>query len=176
MIKFVKYLTAIALMASISVAAGEEKDAACEKACTSKALTLKIDSAACSETCANLDKVLTSLEGVKAETCSSSHLTKVTYDSAKVKPEQVFAAFKKAGVKVEGQQVQLAVKGMACGSCSGKVSKALTKLDGVLNGSACHQSKKATVLFDPAKVKSEQIVAAINATGFKVVDDAPKAN
>ena len=113
---------------------------------------------------------------VPFQSCSQSHVTKVSYDSAKVKPEQVFAAFKKAGVKVEGQQIELAVNGMACGSCSTKLSKALTKLDGVLTGSACHQSKKATVLFDPAKLKSEQIVAAINKTGFKVADNAPAAN
>ena len=173
MIKFVKYLTAVALMASMSVVAGEEKASQCSN---TKQLTLKIDSAACAATCAELDKVLTSLKGVKAESCSQSHLTKVTYDSSKVKSDQVFAAFKKAGVKVAGQQLQLAVKGMACNSCSTKVNKALTKLDGVLNGAACHQSKKATVLFDPSKVKSEQIVAAINSTGFKVTDNAPKAN
>jgi len=173
MIKFVKYLAAIALMASISVVAGEEKAAQCS---SQKQLTLKIDGAACEATCAALDKVLTGLEGVKAESCSKSHLTKVTYDSTKVKAEQVFAAFKKAGVKVEGQQIELAVNGMACSSCSTKVNKALTKLDGVLNGAACHQSKKATVLFDPSKVKSEQIVAAINSTGFKVASDAPLAN
>ncbi len=181
MIKFVKYLTAIALLASVSATAGEGKKAetaaACAKAeCTQKQLTLKIDGAACEATCASLDKVLASLEGVKAESCSKSHITKVSYDSAKVKPEQVFAAFKKAGVKVEGQQIELAVNGMACGSCSTKLSKALTKLDGVLNGSACHQSKKATVLFDPAKLKSEQIVAAITKSGFKVADPAPAAN
>lgn len=173
MIKFVKYLSAIALMASMSVVAGEEKAAACT---SQKQLTLKIDSAACEATCASLDKVLTSLEGVKAESCSTSHLTKVTYDATKVKTEEVFAAFKKAGVKVEGQQIQLAVNGMACGACSTKVGKALTKLDGVLNGAACHESKKATVLFDPSKVKADQIVAAINATGFKVAADAPQAN
>ncbi len=172
MIKFVKYLTAVALMASMSLSAGEEKAAVC----TQKQLTFKIDGAACEASCAQLDKVLTALEGVKAESCSQSHLTKVTYDSAKVKPEQVVAAFTAAGVKLEGQQIELAVNGMACGSCSSKVSKALTKLDGVVNGSACHQSKKATVLFDPAKVKSEQIVAAINKTGFKVAQDAPAAN
>lgn len=181
MIKFVKYLTAIALLASVSATAGEakkgEKAAACAAAeCTQKQLTLKIDGAACEATCAALDKVLTSLDGVTAQSCSQSHVTKVSYDSAKVKPEQVFAAFKKAGVKVEGQQIELAVNGMACGSCSTKLSKALTKLDGVLTGSACHQSKKATVLFDPAKLKSEQIVAAINKTGFKVADNAPAAN
>ena len=174
MTKFVKYLAAIALTVSAAAIAGEkEKKAECAN---QKQLTLKIDGAACETACAKLDKALTRLDGVKAESCSKSHLTKVTYDSTKVKPGQVFAAFKKAGVKIEGQQIELAVKGMACGACSSKINKALTKVKGVLEGEACHKSKKATVLFDPAKVKSEQVVAAINKTGFTVVEDAPQAN
>ncbi|MCS1407200.1 MAG: Copper-exporting P-type ATPase A [Verrucomicrobia subdivision 3 bacterium] len=172
MIKFVKYLTAIALLASLTTVADEEKAAQCS---SQKQLTLKIDGAACETVCAELDKALTSLDGVKAESCSKSHLTKVAYDASKVKLEQVLAAFKKAGVKLEGQQIELAVNGMACGACSSKVSKALTKLNGVLNGAACHQSKKAIVLFDPTKVKAEKIVAAINSTGFTVAEDV-KAN
>ena len=172
MTKFVKYLAVIALTVSVAAVAGEKK----AECANQKQLTLKIDGAACKATCAKLDKALTRLDGVKAESCSKSHLTKVTYDSTKVKPGQVFAAFKKAGVKIEGQQIELAVKGLACGACSSKVNKALTKVKGVLDGETCHKSKKATVLFDPAKVKSKQIVAAINETGFTVVEDAPQAN
>ena len=172
MTKFVKYLAVIALSVSVAAIAGEKK----AECANQKQLTLKIDGAACEATCAKLDKALTRLDGVKAESCSKSHLTKVTYDSTKVKPGQVFAAFKKAGVKIEGQQIELAVKGMACGACSTKVNKALTKVKGVLEGEACHKGKKATVLFDPAKVKAKQVVAAINKTGFTVVEDAPQAN
>lgn len=177
MTKFVKYLAVIALTVSVAAVAGEKKKAEKKAECANqKQLTLKIDGAACEATCAELDKALTRLDGVKAESCSKSHLTKVTYDSTKVKPGQVFAAFKKAGVKIEGQQIEVAIKGLACGACSSKVNKALTKVKGVLNGEACHKSKKATVLFDPAKVKAKQVVAAINKTGFTVVEDAPQAN
>lgn len=172
MMKFVKYMSLLALLSSLSLASAEEKSSQCS---SQKQLTLKIDSAACENACAKLDKVLTNLEGVKAESCSKSHFTKVSYDASKVKAEQVFAAFKKAGVKIEGQQVEFDVSGMVCGACCTKLSKSLAALDGVLNGSACHKKKKAIVLFDPAKLQSDQIVAAIHANGYKV-EKAAEAN
>ena len=144
---------------------GEEEKAECASA---KTLTFKVGGTDCEESCGKLDKTLTSLEGVsKAESCSESHLTKISYDASKVKSCDITAAIKKAGYKVEGQQISLPVEGMACSACSSKVGKVLTSLDGVINGSACHESKKATVLFNPEKLDAKKIVAAINTTGFK---------
>jgi copper ion binding protein len=136
--------------------------------CSQKTLTFKVGGAACEESCGNLVKTLTSIKGISAaESCSKSSMTKISYDPATVKSEQIAAAILKAGYKVEGQQVSLPVEGMACQACSTKVGKTLTSLEGVISGSACHESKKATVLYDPAKVKEQQIVAAINGAGFK---------
>lgn len=147
------------------------KTAVGEKAkaeCTQKTLTFKVGGAACEESCGNLVKTLTSIKGISsAESCSKSSMTKISYDPAQLKTEQIAAAIKKAGYKIEGQQVSLPVEGMACAACSTKVGKTLTSLDGVISGSACHESKKATVLYDPAKVKEQQIVAAITGAGFK---------
>ncbi len=146
-------------------AIGKEAKAECASA---KTLTYKVGGADCEVSCGKLVKTLTSLEGVsKAESCSKSHLTKISYDASKVKSCDIAAAIKKAGFKVEGQQVSLPVEGMACGACSSKVGKVLTSLDGVINGSACHESKKATVLFNPEKLDAKKIAAAINTTGFK---------
>ena len=94
-------------------------------------------------------------------------MTQISYDSSKVKSCDIAAAIKKAGYKLEAQQVSLPVKGMACGSCSAKGGKGLTSLDGVINGSACHESNKATVLFDPEKLDAKKIAAVINTAGFK---------
>lgn len=149
---------------SSKTAVGEKAEAECSQ----KTLTFKVGGAVCEESCGNLVKTLTSIKGIStAESCSESSMTKISYDPAKVKSAQIAAAIKKAGYKIEGQQVSLPVEGMACEACSTKVGKTLTSLEGVISGSACHQSKKATVLYDPAKLKAEQLVAAINGAGFK---------
>jgi len=148
-------------------AVGKEAKSECSK---QKTLTFKVGGAVCEKSCGNLVKALTRLDGVsQAESCTKSQMTKVSFDPAKVKSCAISAAIKEAGYKVEGQQVSLPVEGMACGSCSTKVGKVLTSLEGVISGSACHQSKKATILFNPEKLNQEKIVAAINGTGFKVV-------
>jgi copper chaperone CopZ len=149
---------------SSKTAVGEKAEAECSQ----KTLTFKVGGAVCEESCGNLVKTLTSIKGISAaESCSESSMTKISYDPAKVKTAQIAAAIKKAGYKIEGQQVSLPVEGMAYEACSTKVGKTLTSLDGVISGSACHERKKATVLYDPAKVKAEQLIAAINGAGFK---------
>lgn len=146
-------------------AVGEEAKTECA---SSKTLTYKVGGAACEESCSKLVKTLASLDGVnKTESCSKTHMTQISYDASKVKSCDIAAAIKKAGYKLEAQQVSLPVKGMACGACSSKVGKVLTSLDGVINGSACHESNKATVLFDPEKLDAKKIAAVINTAGFK---------
>ena len=150
---------------SSKTAVGEKAEAECS---SKKTLTFKVGGAACEESCGKLVKTLTGIKGINsAESCSKSSMTKISYDPAKVKTAQIAAAIKKAGYKIEGQQVSLPVKGMACQACSTKVGKVLTSLDGVIKGAACHESNKATVLYNPEKVKETQIVAAINGAGFK---------
>lgn len=116
---------------------------------------------------------LAKLDGVTGvDTCSDSKLTKVAYSKDKVCSDKVFAALKTAGLKVEAQQVTFAVDGMSCEACSGKVSKALSKMKGVADAKVCHSSKKAVVEFDPTTVSADKVLAAIDATGFKATEAA----
>ena len=64
------------------------------------------------------------------------------------------------------------VKGMSCGACEGKVSKALAKVDGVKVDKVCAKSGLASVTFDESKVDKAKLVAAIDASKFKVVGEA----
>ena len=66
--------------------------------------------------------------------------------------------------------LSLPVSGMTCGGSSSKVAGALKKLDGVSTQAVCHNSGKAMVTYDSKKVSKDEIVAAINAAGFKVKD------
>ena len=114
---------------------------------------------------------LTKVKGVNVETvCHESNKAVVAYNLKQVKDKDVVAAIKQAGFKVEAEVIQVSVDGMTCGGCSSKVSQALTKVNGVKEQKVCHVSKKAVVTFDPNKVTNDKIVAAINGTGFKVVE------
>ncbi len=64
------------------------------------------------------------------------------------------------------------VKGMSCGGCVSHVNEAVKKLAGVKSVDTDLDKAQTTVVFDPAKLKPEQIVAAIAETGYE--PGAPK--
>lgn len=116
----------------------------------------------------SVEQALGKLEGVSAvETCSSSKFTKVSYAQDKVCADKIMASIKEAGGSVKAQRVSFAVEGLACGACCDKVSKALSKVNGVSETKVCSDAKVATVDFDPNKVSASKVLAAIDATGFK---------
>lgn len=59
------------------------------------------------------------------------------------------------------------VKGMHCGGCTSHVTEAVQKLDGVKRVETDLEKAQTTVVYDAARVKPEQIVAAIASTGYE---------
>ena len=54
---------------------------------------------------------------------------------------------------------------MSCASCAARVEKSLNRLDGV-EASVNYATDEATVRFDPASVRVEDLVAAVEASGY----------
>jgi copper chaperone CopZ len=69
------------------------------------------------------------------------------------------------------KKVVIDVKGMTCASCEIHVEIAVSSLKGVKNVKASYASGTATVDFLPNEIQVDQIVAAINQTGYHVVKD-----
>lgn len=116
-----------------------------------------------------LTQALTSVKGVsEASACVNSKVAKIAYDPAAVKDSQLFAAIKKAGYQVETGTVAFQVTGLSCGACTDKLGKSLTAVKGVREQKVCLESKLATVKFDPNQVSLDKVLAAVDASGFKV--------
>ncbi len=69
------------------------------------------------------------------------------------------------------QELQLAVTGMTCASCAGRVTKALQKVPGVRAAQVNLASEQATVRYDPAQAEIAQLRAAVEQAGYGVVTD-----
>ena len=65
-------------------------------------------------------------------------------------------------------KISYKVTGMTCAGCETKVTGVLSKIEGVKEPAACAESKQVKLAYDPTKVKEDQLMAAINKTGFKV--------
>jgi mercuric ion transport protein len=60
----------------------------------------------------------------------------------------------------------ISVEGMSCVTCEVPVRHALRRIDGVKSVHVNAATKTATVDYEPAKANPEQLVAAINSTGY----------
>jgi Cation transport ATPase len=69
------------------------------------------------------------------------------------------------------QQITFPVTGMTCASCSSRVEKALKKVGGVESAQVNLASEQATVIYDPQQVQPQQLVAAVEQSGYGVITE-----
>lgn len=66
------------------------------------------------------------------------------------------------------KQVELTVRGMTCGHCEMRVTKALTGVNGVRKAEVDRERERAVVTVDPnAEPALESLVAAVEASGYQ---------
>ncbi len=70
------------------------------------------------------------------------------------------------GPKTASSRITLPVEGMTCAACQANVQRALTAAPGVTKAAVNLMMHEATVHYDPAATNPEQLVAAINDTGY----------
>ncbi len=63
-------------------------------------------------------------------------------------------------------KVEFPVIGMSCGGCSGKISKALSAVDGVLKAEVSHTDDMARLEFDPVRTSVEALKAVVVEAGY----------
>ena len=74
----------------------------------------------------------------------------------------------------EALKITLPVEGMTCAACQANVQRALTATPGVTKAAVNLMMHEATVHYDPVATSPEQLVAAINDTGY--VSHVPAAD
>ena len=63
-------------------------------------------------------------------------------------------------------EVEFNVSGMTCGSCAARVQKALGRQEGVERADVNFATERATVVFDPAAVDLDHLVATVGKLGY----------
>jgi copper chaperone len=66
------------------------------------------------------------------------------------------------------EHVTLKVSGMTCGGCVASVKRVLMAVSGVESAEVLLEGGRAEVAFDPARVRVEQLRAAIVGAGYEV--------
>jgi len=68
--------------------------------------------------------------------------------------------------EVSSMTVVIPIEGMSCASCTARVKRTLTSLDGVTNVEVDLGERRARVSFDATKLTAGRLVTEINALGY----------
>jgi Cu+-exporting ATPase len=141
-----------------------------------KTITLPVTGMTCANCVATVERSARKVDGVKEATVNfATERVNLVYDDAVTKPAEVIARIQKAGYGVPQTTVELPITGMTCANCALTVSRALKKVDGVLEAEVNFASERATVTV-AAGTPQETLVAAVEKAGYGVIlaadDDA----
>ncbi len=64
-------------------------------------------------------------------------------------------------------EMNIPVAGMTCGSCEHHIETEVKREDGIIEIKADHEKALAFVKFDSSKISLDEVVVAINKTGYK---------
>jgi len=118
---------------------------------------------------------LTSLDGVKGVAVNpKSARVQVIYDPEQAGAGDVVAALKDSGVDASVATERLRIDGMYCASCVVSIEHELEAVPGVRVATVNPATDEATVVYEPAKVGTAALAAAVERAGYKV-HEAPAA-
>ncbi len=137
--------------------------------------TQQIDLPITGMTCANcvrtVERTLKKTEGVSEAVVNfATEKASVTFDPAQIQVGELIQRVDKAGYGVAQATIDLPITGMTCASCVRTVERALNKQPGILNVSVNLATEKATVGYVPGAVRRGDLVRAVEAAGYGVLD------
>ena len=128
-------------------------------------LTLGVKDMTCASCAARVEKAVAAVPGVTQASVNLATDTVAVETASHVELAAIRQAIEQAGYGVAQQTWSLAVTGMTCASCSGRVEKALRAVPGVLDASVNLATDQARVVTS-ADTTPAMLIAAIEAAGY----------
>ncbi|MDX1415043.1 MAG: copper ion binding protein, partial [Candidatus Promineifilaceae bacterium] len=144
---------------------------------TDQQITLPVLGMTCANCVAAVERNSKKVAGVTdASVNYASEKVTFTYDpqviSAKEATEQVIQRVERAGYRIPTATIELPLLGMTCANCANTIERKLSKTDGVLEASVNYASEKALITYAPGAVTRAELVSAVRAAGYDVVEGA----
>ena len=133
--------------------------------------TLVVKGMTCASCSARIEKVLSSREGIKAVAVNlAAETMEVEWDKAKLSLDDIAGQVKGLGFELEIPSsevtLNLAIKGMTCASCSARIEKVVSGLDGVRTMQVNLATETGVTVFDPSMISKRRIMETIAGLGF----------
>jgi len=134
-----------------------------EPAGTAATIQLPIEGMHCASCVSRVEAALGKVAGVERVAANFASERATIHTSGPVDRQALAAAVEQAGYKVPAGTLQLAVQGMTCASCVGRVERALQAVPGVAEASVNLATERAHVR---GTATADELVAAVAKAGY----------
>lgn len=130
-------------------------------------LHLQLTGMSCASCVARIEKAIRNVQGVtNAKVNFATKRAEVAFENA-ADPISLVQAIEDAGYGVVTESAELALEGMSCASCVGRIESALKAVTGVIDASVNLASEKAYVRFIAANLPPERLLSAVEKAGYR---------
>ncbi|MCH1907203.1 cadmium-translocating P-type ATPase [Stenotrophomonas sp. Y6] len=138
-------------------------------------ISLPIEGMTCASCVGRVEAALTKVEGVDSVSVNLATEKAEIRLAGPVDRAALIQAVEKVGYEVPASAVELAVEGMTCASCVGRVEKALKAVPGVAEAAVNLATERATVR---GTASMDALVAAVQKAGYeaRAVDNSAQAD
>lgn len=138
---------------------------------TTEQIVLPVTGMTCAACVRNVERALSRTDGVAEATVNlATERATVRYDREAISTEDLIGSISKAGYGVATGEIELPITGMTCASCVRNVERAIQKHPGVLSVNVNLATERAAVRYVPGDVTRTDLVRAVEAAGYGVVD------
>jgi Cu+-exporting ATPase len=130
-------------------------------------LVLPIRGMTCATCAGRVEKALAALPGVRASVNLVGEYGDISFDPARTPPQALAAAVERAGYEVPLETRELAISGMTCATCAGRVEKALLSVPGVMHAAVNLAAEKVMVEAPQGAVGAAALIAAVERAGYE---------
>jgi len=134
--------------------------------------TLAVKGMTCASCSARIEKVLSDQDGIASVAVNlAAETMEVEWDEAKLSLDDISGRVGGLGFELEIPSsevtLDLAIKGMTCASCSARIEKVVSGLDGVRTMQVNLAAETGVAVFDPDTISKRRILESISGLGFE---------
>lgn len=131
-------------------------------------LSVDVEGMTCASCSSRVERGLNKLEGVSGAGVNlATERAELHFDPKRISTGQIVAAIRETGYTPISTEIELAVEGMTCASCVGRVERALTKSPGVIDASVNLAIERAKITFLPAMTDADALAAVVSDAGYE---------
>ena len=129
-------------------------------------LVLPIEGMTCATCAGRVEHALKALPGVEASVNLATERADVRYEAAVTDAQKLLDAVHRAGYEVPRETRELAITGMTCATCAGRVEKALQSVSAVTGAAVNLATERATVEGIAGALRPVDLIAAVRRAGY----------